>query len=74
MHRIYVKPDDRGNFVVDNGDGTGLEGKNLGKKIEDLPGGACVIMDDEQNAHMISRMSDGRFLLILNEREVKSYI
>lgn len=74
MHRIYVKPDDRGNFVVVNDDGTGIAGQSLGKKVEDLPGGAHVIMDDNNMAHMVSPMSDGRFLTILNESEIKSYI
>ena len=74
MNRIYLRENEKGEYVVDNDDGTGIKGRSLGKKLEDLPGGAHVIMDNNNMAHIVSPMSDGRFLAILNESEVKSYI
>ena len=73
MNRIYLIKNAKGEYVVDNDDGTGIKGRSLGKQVEDLGGGAVGIKDCNDMGHIAVPVEGGRFMTILNEMEIKSY-
>lgn len=70
MVKVYLKKDENGDWIIVNDDGAGIIGRNLGKKIEDLPGNAFVVQDNSGKAHMVCRTGDN-YLAILNDNEIE---